>query len=262
MSDARSTGVIDVEQSGGVLTVTLARPDQLNALNGQMREDLVALWAEVAQDSSVRVVVLTAAGRAFCSGADVGELATISRPGDRVDGRGLSFCPAAIVDVPVIVAINGLCVGGGLRFVADADIVLASQDAWFSDPHVSMGQTSGPLALQLAAASSALAVAPLVLCGHGYRLTAGDAAARGLVTEVVPPAALTARAAELAGMIASQSPTAVRRTVGILRRVTREALEEQLSDAWASMGAQGGHPDTTEGPAAFADRRDALWVDP
>lgn len=250
---------LEVWAAEGVAEVRLSRTDRLNALDGRMRGELAALWPLLAADVSVRVVVVTGAGRAFSAGADFKELAAVARePGaPRQD-----YLPSPVLEVPVLVAVNGLCLGGALRFVADADVVLAAEDAWFSDPHVSLGQTSGPCALQLAARTSSAAVAPLVLAGAAYRMDARHAQAIGLVSEVLPADRLLERAHELAGMIAAQSPTAVRRTLALLRGRTRGQVEELLPDAWAAIDEMWGHPDITEATTARAEGRTPVWTDP
>src|SRR5262249_14384636 len=129
------SATIGVERPGGVLTVTPYRPDRRNAVGRAMQRELAALWDEVRDDVAVRCIIVTGAGDVFCAGADHADLAVMIGPS--ASGR-IEFCPAATVSVPVIVAVNGLCVGAGLRFVADADIVLAVESAWFSDPHVSL----------------------------------------------------------------------------------------------------------------------------
>ena len=199
---------IAVEQRGGVLTVILNRPERRNAVGLAMQRELSALWGSVRDDSDgdgtvVRCIVVTGAGDAFCGGADVADLAEMTGPS--ASGR-IEFCPASTVAVPVIVAVNGLCVRAGLRFVADADIVLAAESAWFSDPHVSLGQLGLPVALALAEKASASAVAQLFLSGRAHRLSATAALAAGILSEVVPDDELARRAAEIATEVAAQSP--------------------------------------------------------
>lgn len=245
----------------GVLTVTLNRPDQLNALSQLMQRELAILWGAVRQETSVRCVVVTAAGRAFSAGADVGELAGDDAPPMGGDTRN-RFCPAETVDVPVLVAVNGLCIGGGLRFLADADIAIASDLAWFSDPHVTVGQLGTPIALALAAKSASSTVVQLFLSGAGFRMPAAQALAGGLISEVVPADSLPDRAHQIASMIAAQSPTAVRTTVAALRHRTHRALQAEMEQAWAAVAAQANHPDAKEGPRALAERRRAQWAEP
>jgi enoyl-CoA hydratase/carnithine racemase len=210
----------------------------------------------VGDDTVVRCIVVTGAGDAFCAGADVADLAEMTGPS--ASGR-IEFCPAVVVAVPVVVAVNGLCVGAGLRFVADADIVLAAESAWFSDPHVSLGQLGLPVALALAEKASATAVAQLFLSGRSHRLSSAAAHAAGIVSEVVADGVLAQRAAQVAAEVAAQSPAAVRQTVAALRRRHRLALGAQLDEAWAAVVAQRGHPEAIEGLAAALEHRPPTW---
>lgn len=250
------TSAIGVERQGGVLTVLLNRPERRNAVGPAMQRELSALWDTVRADAAVRCIVVTGAGDAFCAGADIADLAEMTGPS--ASGR-IEFCPAATVAVPVVVAVNGLCVGAGLRFVADADIVLAAESAWFSDPHVSLGQLGLPVALALAEKASAASVAQLFLSGRPHRLSATAALAAGIVSEVVADGSLAQRAADVAAQVAAQSPAAVRQTVAGLRRRHRLALGGQLDEAWAAVAAQRSHPEAAEGLAAALERRPPSW---
>src|SRR6202050_2458278 len=184
----------------GVLTVTLHRPSRLNALSVSLQRELAALWARVRGDAGIRCIVVTGAGRAFCAGADAADLEAMTGPqaGDR---ERIEFCPAACVDGPVLVAVNGPCLGAGLRLLADADLAIASDLAWFSDPHVSVGQLGTPVALALAEKCSAAAVARLFLSGSSFRMPATQALSAGLVSEVVAADELDPRAAEIAASV-------------------------------------------------------------
>jgi enoyl-CoA hydratase/carnithine racemase len=251
------------DRSDGVLTVTLNRPDRLNATNGVARDEMSAFWREVATDPSVRCIVVTGAGRAFCAGADAEDMSTGVRPrGDIGYIAAVDFCPGEYVSVPIIVAVNGLCVGAGLNFVADGDLVLASESAWFSDPHVSVGQVSAMEPLFLAPKVPYPVIAKLVLLGSSYRMTAAEALDAGLVHEVLAPDALLPRAHELAGVIARQSPTALRQSLAILRRYARSLVADQLDDGWRIAYDHFWHPDGTEGPLAFMEKREPVWADP
>src|SRR6185436_4439862 len=105
------------EHEGGVLTVQLHRPERLNATDAATRAEMAELWRAVADDGSVRCIIVTGAGRAFCAGADADDMSTGRRPRADVGYlAGVEFCPGEFVSVPIIVAVNGLCVGAGLNF--------------------------------------------------------------------------------------------------------------------------------------------------
>jgi enoyl-CoA hydratase/carnithine racemase len=246
-------------EQGGVLTVTLNRPGRLNAISHRNRDELTRFWAHWRGAAALRCVVVTGAGRAFCAGADMHDLAAQAHPSADI-AVALGFLPGRTLEVPVIAAVNGLCVGGGLSFVADADITVAAQEAWFSATHVAMGQV-GSVSLELAARASVAAVVPAALAGAASLITAGTALSRGLVSEVVPGGELLVRAGQLARMIAAQSPEAVRATLRILRARAHGPIERELDDAWRTVVALWSHPDAAEGPRAHAERRRPDWQD-
>jgi enoyl-CoA hydratase/carnithine racemase len=159
--------------------------------------------------------------------------------------------------------VNGVCAGGGLHFVADADIVLAASNATFVDPHVSVGQVSTyePIGLRLRMPFDA--VARMLFVGRHERLSAARAHELGLVGEVVdPPEDLPAAAQGLGELIARNSPSAM--------MASKKALWESL-DAGLTAGLANGarilsdfwdHPDNVEGPLAFTEKREPVWAPP
>jgi enoyl-CoA hydratase/carnithine racemase len=258
MTDTR-TESIEVESRGATLLVTLARPHARNALDVTMMSELRSLWTSL--PDGVRCVVITGAGSAFCAGADMSLLESDRDDAAATAAEELSFLPGDAVGVPVIAAVNGACAGGGLHFVADADITIASAAASFTDPHVSVGQVTAlePLTLRLRMRPDVLA--RMVVLGRHERLDAERALEAGLVSEVLAADALLPRALELADKIAANSPVAVRRSRAILRRFEGDLLERHLEDGWGTIRDHWDHPDAKEGPRAFIDRRDPEWED-
>ena len=162
---------------------------------------------------------------------------------------------------PVIAAVNGMCVGGGLHFVADADIVLAASDATFLDTHVSVGQVAAYELIGLARRMPFEAVLRMALVGRHERMSADRALALGMISQVVdPPERLREEAQALAEKIARNSPAAMAAT----KRALWGALEQGLTDACkagaAELVSMWGHPDQVEGPAAFAEKREPRWA--
>jgi enoyl-CoA hydratase/carnithine racemase len=251
-----------VERRGHVLTVTLNRLEQLNAFDAPLMRALRALWTEVARDGDVRCIVITGAGRAFCAGADVAMLGDDRQDAGRTWRDELAFLPGLHVAVPVIAAVNGICAGGGLHFLADADIAIAAAAATFVDPHVSVGQVSGLEPLTLASRMRHDTLARMVLLGRSERLSAEQAQVVGLVSEVVPDDRLAARAQELADTIAANSPTAVRESRHLMRAFDAGLRDAALEAAWLTIQRHWDHPDAREGPAAFLERRTPHWADP
>ena len=255
-----------VERRGAVGWLIFNRPDRRNAMNNAMRDELREAWTELNEDPSVVVIVNAANGPSFQTGADVMELAT--------DGIGMERYRASLekfdlgftswqlgIDKPVIVAVNGICAGGGLHFVADADIVIAASDAAFTDPHVSVGQVSAIETIGLMRKIPAEAVLRMSLLGKHERMPAARAYELGMVSEIVdPPERLHEAAQSLAEKIALNSPSALRAT----KRALWGALELGLTDA-CKAGVEEivglwGHPDQTEGPMAFAEKRTPNWA--
>jgi enoyl-CoA hydratase/carnithine racemase len=259
MTEPAQPEPLRVEVLGHVLLVTLNRPRRRNALDASLMAALRGLWTDADALAGIRCIVLTGADPGFCSGADM-SLLSADRSAAPVRAREeLSFLPGLQVSCPVVVAVNGVCAGAGLHFVADGDIVLASADASFLDPHVSVGQVCAlePLTLWLKARPQALM--RMALLGTAERLTAEQALQAGLVSEVVPAADLTARALELANAIAANSPAAVAATRRALRTFEDDLLEEALDAGWAAIRAHWAHPDAQEGPRAFSEKRAPRW---
>lgn len=257
-----------VERHGPVGWLINNRPDQLNAMNAAMRDEFAVAWKELDADPEVRVIVHTGNGRAFQTGVDVSELADdgvgMERYRDSVENFDLHFTAwHQQVWKPVITAVNGICAGGGFHWVADADIVIAASDAQFFDPHVSVGQVVAIEAIGLIRKMPAEAVMRMAFMGKYERMPAARARELGMISEVVdPPDRLRERAQEIGETIAKNSPAAMAAT----KRALWAALEHGLTDA-CRVGAghlvsMWGHPDQTEGPSAFAEKRDANWRPP
>jgi enoyl-CoA hydratase/carnithine racemase len=208
-------GTIRYELSGHVATVTLARPERLNAFNQQMLDEFAQLWQYVRGADDVHVVVLRAEGeRAFCTGVDVQE--GIDRP-DNIwsqEDPGLNLGPRANrVWKPVVCAVHGMVAGGAFYWLNESDIIIATDDATFFDPHVSYGMTSSLEPIGLARRVPVGEVLRWALLGLDERMSAQRALQIGLVSELVPPDQLWVRADELARIIAAKPPAAVQGTV-------------------------------------------------
>lgn len=257
---------LDVQRQGPVGWLLFDRPDQLNAMNSGMRDELASAWTELDADPAVRVIVNSGNGRAFQTGADVAELATdgVGMERYRADMEAFDLHFTAWhqrVAKPVIAAVNGVCAGGGLHFVADADIVIAASDATFFDPHVSVGQVTAIETIGLLRKMPAEAVMRMALVGRHERMGARRAFELGMVSDVVdPPERLREVAQDLAEKVARNSPVAMAAT----KRALWDGFEHGLTEA-CRVGAKHlvsvwGHPDQTEGPRAFAEKREPEWL--
>lgn len=253
-------GPLLVDVVEGTLVVTLNRPHAANALDPELMAALDHLWHRAARTRGLRCIVLTGADRAFCSGADASMLSEERTVLGDTAAEELAFVPGPRVPVPVIVLVNGVCAGGGLHFVADADICIASTNARFVDPHVSVGQVSAlePLLLRFRMRSDALA--RMVLLGSAEKLDARRAEQVGLVSEVVEPERLRERGLELARAIGEASPESVRLTRRVLRTFEERLLETHLDLGWELIRRHRDHPDATEGPRAFMEKRQPRWT--
>lgn len=201
-----------VEQRGPVGWLMFDRPDRGNAMDATMLAELERAWGELDADPDVRVIVNTGNGDSFQTGLDVaqlsrdpGALREQSRRTKRAELRLTAWHNG--VGKPVIAAVNGVCAGGGLHFVADADVVVAAADATFLDPHVSVGQVSAYETIALLYEMPAEPVLRMALVGRHERMSAARAHQLGLCSQVVdPPAGLRAEAQALAEAIAERPP--------------------------------------------------------
>lgn len=251
---------------GGVMTVTLNRPDKLNSFNDAMCAEFKRLWAEVRADDAVRAVVLTAAGeRAFCTGVDVSERLDSDSPFlDRAQpwaehedpGRDLSPRRNEVWK-PVLAAVDGMCAGGAFYWVADCDIILCSPEATFFDPHVTYGFVAAlePIAMRFRMSFSD--VMRMSLLGLHERMTAEGAVKAGLVTEIVVRDELLSRTQEIAEVIAGQPPAAVQGTIKALWQSLDVTRSQAL--ATALMYTQVGNPIGTAEVDRNAVKPDKPW---
>ncbi len=203
---------LEVTRDGPVGWLIFNRPSAANAMDATMLDELESAWRELDSDPSVRVIVNTGNGRAFQTGLDMIQLAKdpeALREQSRRTKRSELKITAWHNDVatPVIAAINGVCAGGGLHFVADADIVIAQAGATFVDPHVSVGQVTAFETIALAKKSPMEPITRLALMGTHERMSAQRAYQLGILSEVVADVdALRLRAQMLGEVIAQHEP--------------------------------------------------------
>jgi enoyl-CoA hydratase/carnithine racemase len=217
-----------------VATITLDRPEVLNAFDRQMCEEMRAAWRRVKNDPAVHAVVLRAAGdRAFSAGLDTKK--PYGQPEDvwNHEDPGELLSPKwQKVWKPVVCAVHGMCTAGAFYFVNEADIVICSDDATFFDSHVTYGLVSALEPVGLMRRIGLGETLRMALTGNDERVTAATALRIGLVTEVVPRDALWARAHDLAAAIARKPTSATQGTVRAiwesLDRPYRVAMEQGL----------------------------------
>lgn len=242
---------LTIERHGPVGWLINDRPDSGNAITHAMSEEIAAAWQELSIDRSVRVIVHTGAGSDFSLGADASE-PTVCSP-----------TPAVLPPVwkPVIAAVNGTCAGEALRFIAGADVVIAASDTHFFDPQVTLGRASIE-AVALIKRIPAEAVMRMAYMGTHEHIDAQRALDIGLISEIVdPPGQLRQRAQALAEIIAKNSPAAMAATKKALWGAFEFGLTDACKAGASHLVSLWGHADQAEGPRAFAEKRDPVWLD-
>jgi len=255
MPDART--VVRLETIEGAATVTLDRPDALNALTVAMKGELLGALRAVGRDPEVRAVILTGSGRAFCAGQDLKERLEPDAPPLEVE---LRECYNPIVRAirelpqPVIAAVNGVAAGAGasLAFACDLRIAASSASFVLAFGRIGLVPDAGATWLlpRLVGAGRAAEMALL-----GDRVPAADAERWGLVSRVVPDEALLAAARAMAQQLAGMAPRAIALTKRALRRAAEASLEESLEYEAILQGMAGRTHDHSEGVAAFVEKR-------
>ena len=255
---------LDYAVHEGVAVLRLNRPLQHNAVNSLMSRELPAAWAHFNNDATAIVAIVTGTGdKAFCAGADLRDLPSLDGPASAATLESIRWTSLANqVWKPVICAVNGLTVGGGLHFVADSDLVIAAATATFSDSHVNVGLVAGLEPVSLCRRMPLQAVLRMALVGGRERLSAQRAYELGLVGEVVAAEALLPRAFEIAAMIKLNSPLAMARTKQAIWEATELGLSAGLQNAWRLVMEQLQHADAAEGPKAFTEKRAPRWLPP
>jgi enoyl-CoA hydratase/carnithine racemase len=252
---------IEVECNGPVTTITLNRPQVLNAINPQMHVELEAAFDEFAQRDEQRVCVITGAGeRAFCAGSDLKAQARDS---------GFTYPPhgyAGLIErfdlyKPVIAAVNGICLGGGFEMALACDLIVASDQAIFGLPEPLVGAVALAGGIHRLVRQTGLKRAMGYLL-TGVRMTPHEAFELGLLNEVVPPGAMKAAVQRWCERLLLVAPLAL--------KATKEAALRGLDEPslGAAIRAQHGYPgyqrwwqaeDTREGVRAFAEKRSPVW---
>jgi enoyl-CoA hydratase/carnithine racemase len=246
-------GEIRLDVRDQVAVLTLDRPAKLNAMTPQMTGTLTGYVAELNADPGVRAIVLTGTGRAFCAGSDIGGLAGYDSAvqfGERPD-----YCDAIrALRKPVVAAVNGPALGGGLELALGCDIRLAAAGATFAAPEIKLGWIGGGGMSALLAHSIGTSNAALMLL-TGDPVDAATALRWGLVSEVLPAGGLTGRAAALAAVIASRAPIAAQAAKRNLAAAFEMPLGRAIDYERQLQTICFATADAAEGRAAFAERR-------
>jgi 2-(1,2-epoxy-1,2-dihydrophenyl)acetyl-CoA isomerase len=267
MAEVEATGAppTDTEpvltgREGAVLTITLNRPDKLNAFNGAMHEGLRAALREARADD-VRAVVITGAGRGFCVGQDLTEFR--DAPDDIAERLRTGYHPNILairaLEKPVIAAVNGAVAGAGLSLACACDLRIAADSAVFVPAFINIGlipDSGGSFFIhRLLGYSRAFE-----WMASGRRLSAARAHAWGIVNEVVEDEELSSRAAEIAATFAVMPTRAVGMTKRLFDGAASRTLEEQLEVEAQLQSAATKTDDFREGVAAFLEKRDPSFT--
>ena len=245
------------EVADGVGTITLDRPDALNSLDATLKAELLATLREAGRDGSVRVVIVTGAGRAFCAGQDLKERLAPDPTPLEVEVRE-RFNPIVLamrsLPKPIIAAVNGVAAGAGASLAFAADLRIAAEGASFilAFGRIGLVPDSGASWFLPRLVGAAHAAELLYLADP---MPAEEALRIGLVSQVVPAEALMDHARTLAAKVAQGSPTALALTKRALDRSLEVGLAEALDHEASLQGIAGRTADHAEGLAAFVDRR-------
>lgn len=252
-----SYNTIISEFEDGIQHVTINRPKQLNALNKETIEELSRAFQQAEDDKSVRVVILTGSGeKAFVAGADIKEFASFSVEQGKelaAEGQQKLFNKVAEMGTPVIAAINGFALGGGLELAMSCHLRIASDNAKMGLPEVSLGVIPGYGGTQRLAQLVGKGKALEMIATAGM-IDAEDAYRRGLVNHVTFPSELKELSLKIAGKIKKNSPTAVAAAINAVNagyEDGKNGFDEEIK----RFGEAFGTPDFKEGTTAFMDKR-------
>lgn len=276
---------IDYTVDGAVAWVTLNRPEVHNSFDARMQQELRSVWRWLRRDDDVRAVVLTGAGdRAFCAGIDRTDVLGAGKerndaaarrdgPGPDPDAgeepvhTGAGTTPFMFDDPsewigpktndlwkPVIAAVNGLAAGGAFYMLGEVDVIIASENATFFDPHLTYGMVAVYEPIQLLAKMPFGELVRMTLLGNAERLSAERAHEIGFVSEVCPPAELHDRAKWVADTVAQASPVAVQGTLRALWAGRELSRGQSLGVAWAFVALGNEQGEMAAGQEAFTAR--------
>jgi enoyl-CoA hydratase len=246
-----------VEHDGAVVTITVNRPKALNALNPATLLELQRCTDDLRQDRTARCVVLTGAGdRAFVAGADIGAMEQMSA----LDGRRFALLGQGVMrqlellPIPVIAAVNGFALGGGLELALACDVILAAATAKFGQPEISLGIIPGFGGTQRLPRRIGVEAARLLIY-TGELIGADEALRLGLVARVVPPTELLPAARHLAATLAAKAPVALQQAKSAINTGSDIDLDDACRYEAEAFAVTFGTGDRAEGMRAFLEKR-------
>jgi methylglutaconyl-CoA hydratase len=258
---AISYATLVINESGGIHTITLNRPERRNALNAQMIAELTHALGE-ASNCDCGAVILTGAGTAFCSGMDLESLKSLSdqRPEDqRADAESMSWVMRRLYELtkPTIAAVNGPAIAGGTGLATLCDFTLAEPHARFGYTEVKIGFIPAMVSVFLLEMVGEKKAKTLLLSGRLF--DAQEALGLGLVTEIVPEGELIPRAHALAAQLLKNSPESMSAVKKLLSGFAKDRLDRDLTRAMRWNEKTRNSADFREGLSAFLEKRDPVW---
>ncbi|HWX94203.1 MAG TPA: enoyl-CoA hydratase-related protein [Terriglobales bacterium] len=256
-----SHSTLQLAYDGHVATITLNRPDKRNAISYELIEDLLAAFDEVA-NSKALVLILTGAGKAFCSGMDLENLKTLigrSPEQSLKDTQTMARLFRTLYDFPkpTIAAVNGAAIAGGTGLATLCDFTLAAPDAKFGYTEVRIGFVPAIVSTFLLRQAGEKIARDLLLTGRLF--DAEEALRIGLITEIVLAETLLTRARELAAQLMQNSPSSLRYTKRLLSDAARAQLDTQIDAAVRENSAIRSTADFREGITSFLEKRKPKW---
>ena len=251
--------ILRIELAAPIAIVTISRPQALNALNSRFFDEMDKAIIEVSGHKEIRAMIITGEGKAFAAGADIAEMVDMTpEQGSAFGQKGQhTFASLEKMEIPVIAAINGFALGGGLELAMGCDFRIASSKAKFGQPEVNLGLIPGYAGTQRLPRLVGLADA-LYLLTSGEMIDAQEALRIRLVQKVTEPEQLMEEAKRIALLIASKGPKAVRYAKYVTRHGLRMSFEEGCameSSFFGSLFKDQGE----EGMRAFLEKRPANW---
>ncbi len=249
---------IVLTKEAGYALIQFNRPDVLNAINMKLMEELVSTLEELESDSSVRCVILTGSAKAFAAGADIKEMADASAVEMLQRDQFARWDRIRKIKKPIIAAVGGFALGGGCELAMACDIIIASESAKFGQPEINLGVIPGAGGTQrLTRAVGKYKTMEMVLTGS--MINAEEAKQWGLVVKVVPDEYLIEEAKNLATMIASKPPVAVRLGKEAVLKSFDSTMEGGLEFERKNFYMLFATDDQKEGMKAFVEKRTAEW---
>jgi enoyl-CoA hydratase/carnithine racemase len=251
-----------VERDGGVVTLTLNRPDKMNAITGEMWGELRDVFDEVATRAADRVLVITGSGRGFCGGADLVDAGMPRTPGLRLEhmrGVGRSAAALRAISKPTVAKVNGVAAGAGLNLALGCDLVIASDAARFSEIFVQRGLSIDyggswllPRLIGIQKAKELAFLADVI--------SAADAERIGIVNRVVPAGELDATVDEIVQRLLRMAPVALSQTKRLLDQAFSVSFAEAVEAEAMAQVVNLGTADVNEAVRAFTEKRDPQFT--